>query len=142
MFAVVAAGRYGDRVRVDLFVRRGAIRGPPGIVIGLMGLVGRWPWIMWPLQGTALGVIAGVTAWATDEPAASVVDTLPRPPWWRTAARATVVPLMLAVWVGCLLVTRHRLHGLPARAVVVRGGRRVRRLVRRAAHRVSGPPGM
>ncbi|MFG2040675.1 hypothetical protein [Dactylosporangium sp. NPDC048998] len=80
-----------------------------GIVVGLMTLVARWPAVMWPLQGTALGLIAGITAWAADEPAAQVVDTLPRPLWWRITARAAVVPLALGTWIACLLAARSRL---------------------------------
>ena len=32
---------------------------------------------MWPLQGIAVGLLAGVAGFAYDEPAAAVVDTLP-----------------------------------------------------------------
>jgi hypothetical protein len=81
-----------------------------GVVVLLMALVAQWPWVMWPLQGTAVGVVAGVTAWAMDERLAPIVDTLPRPHWWRTVARAAIAgPVLVAVYVGCLVVTRDRL---------------------------------
>jgi hypothetical protein len=77
------------------------------IVVGLMALVANWPWVMWPLQGTAVGVIAGVVGWSMDERSAAVVDSLPRSWCWRTTARAVVVPLVLAVWCGCLFAMRN-----------------------------------
>lgn len=81
-----------------------------GVVAGLLALVARWPWSMWPLQGTAVGVLAGVAAWALDERAASIVDSVPRPHWWRTVARALiVVPVLLTVWTGGLVLSRGRL---------------------------------
>lgn len=79
------------------------------IVVGLMALVAHRPWVMWPLQGTAVGVIAGVVAWSMDERSASIVDTLPRGLWWRTTARAAVVPPVLAAWTSCLLAMRARI---------------------------------
>lgn len=98
------------------------------MIVGLMALVGRWPWVMWPLEGTALGLLAGVVAWANDERCAAIVDTLPRSLRWRTLARSVVVALMLAVWIACLLAQRHRLpphlplfalQGLAAAAVAL-----------------------
>ena len=81
-----------------------------GVVAGLLSLVARWPGSMWPLQGTAVGVLAGVVAWALDERPASIVDSLPRPHWWRTVARIlVVVPVTLAVAIGSLVVHRDRL---------------------------------
>ena len=76
----------------------------------LMAIVAAWPESMWPLQGTAVGVLAGVVAWALDERPASIVDSLPRPHWWRTVARIlVVVPVTLAVAIGSLVVHRDRL---------------------------------
>jgi hypothetical protein len=75
----------------------------------LMAMAASWPRVMWPLQGIAIGLIAGAAAWSMDETAAAVVDTLPRPLWWRTGARAVaVVPLGL-VWAGCVLIPGDRL---------------------------------
>jgi hypothetical protein len=79
------------------------------IIMGLMTLVAIWPTIMWPLQGTAVGVVAGIVAWSMDERSAAVVDTTPRALWWRTTARAVVVPVVLLVWTGCLTVAGDRL---------------------------------
>lgn len=81
------------------------------IIVGLMTLVAIWPDIMWPLQGTAVGLIAGTVAWSMDERSAAVVDTLPRALWWRTTARAAVVPVVLFVWAGCLAGAGDRLPG-------------------------------
>jgi hypothetical protein len=79
------------------------------VVAALMALVAAWPEVVWPLQGAAVGLLAGAAAWSMDETAAAVVDTLPRPLWWRTAARtAAVVPLAL-VWSGCVLIAGDRL---------------------------------
>jgi hypothetical protein len=69
-----------------------------GLVPLLLLIVERWPYQMWPLQGTAVGVLAATTAWCFDEPAAAVVDTLPRHLGWRTAARCTGVLLIVVVW--------------------------------------------
>lgn len=79
------------------------------VLAGLLALVGQWPYVLWPLQGTAVGLVAGVVAWSLDERAAAIVDTLPRALWWRTAARSVTVPLVLAAWVGGLVAVRHRL---------------------------------
>lgn len=78
-------------------------------VAGLMGLVAASPWILWPLQGTAVGVLAATVAWSMDEPAAAVVDTLPRSLRWRTAVRASTVPLVVGVWTTTLLLMRARI---------------------------------
>jgi len=79
------------------------------MIVGLMVLVGRWPGVMWPLEGTALGLLAGVVAWANDERCAAIVDTLPRSLRWRTLARSVALGLVLAVWIACLLAQWHRL---------------------------------
>jgi hypothetical protein len=74
-----------------------------------MALVAAWPRVVWPLEGAAVGLLAGAAAWSMDEVTAEVVDAAPRPLWWRTAARALgLVPLALA-WVGSVLVARQRL---------------------------------
>jgi len=68
------------------------------LVLALMELVRRWPWSMWPLEGAAVGVLAGAAAWCLDEPSAAVVDAAPRGLAWRTVARGPAVLLLLAVW--------------------------------------------
>lgn len=69
-----------------------------GLVWLLLLVVERWPYSTWPLQGTAVGVLAATAAWCFDEPAAAVVDTLPRHLGWRTAARGTGVLLVVVLW--------------------------------------------
>lgn len=69
-----------------------------GLVVLLMELV-RWnPWVLWPLEGTAVGLLAGATAWCFDESAAVVVDVAPRSLAWRTAARAPAALALALVW--------------------------------------------
>jgi len=69
-----------------------------GLVLVLMELV-RWnPWVLWPLEGTAVGLLAGATAWCFDETAAVVVDTAPRGLPWRVAARSPAVLLLALAW--------------------------------------------
>ena len=71
-----------------------------GLVVLLMELV-RWnPWVLWPLEGTAVGLLAGAAAWCFDESSAVVVDVAPRSLAWRTAARAPAVLGLAAVWCG------------------------------------------
>lgn len=68
------------------------------LVVLLMELV-RWNhWVLWPLQGTAVGLLAGASAWCFDEPAAVVVDVTPRSLAWRTAARAPAVLGLILLW--------------------------------------------
>lgn len=72
------------------------------LVVLLMELV-RWsPWVLWPLEGTAVGLLAGATAWCFDEAAAVVVDVAPRSLLWRTAARMPAVLGLTLVW--CVVV--------------------------------------
>ena len=68
------------------------------LVVTLMELVGRWPWQTWPLEGTAVGLLAGATAWCFDEPAAAVVDPAPRSLAWRTLARGSGVLVLAIAW--------------------------------------------
>lgn len=46
------------------------------MVVLLLETVRRWPWQAWPLQGVAVGLLAGGAAWCLDEPAAGVVDVV------------------------------------------------------------------
>lgn len=66
---------------------------------GLLWLVGRWPWELWPVAGMAAAAVGAAVARFFDEPAASVVDTTPRALWWRTAARLLPAALVATVWV-------------------------------------------
>jgi hypothetical protein len=69
------------------------------LVVLLMDLV-RWnPWVLWPLEGTAVGLLAGATAWCFDETAAVVVDTSPRGLAWRAGVRSPAVLLLVLAWV-------------------------------------------
>jgi hypothetical protein len=74
-----------------------------GLVVVLLELV-RWqPWTLWPLEGIAVGLLAGATAWCFDEDAAAVTDTAPRGLAWQAAARAPALLLLLAGWTAAVL---------------------------------------
>lgn len=68
------------------------------ILLALMALVEYQPLVLWPLQGTAVGVVAAATAWCLDEPAAGVVDPTPHTMAWRTTARLPGILTVLAAW--------------------------------------------
>ena len=73
------------------------------LVAVLMELV-RWdPWVLWPLEGTAVGLLAGATAWCFDETAAAVVDSSPRGLAWRTMARSPGPLVLVATWTAVVL---------------------------------------
>jgi len=76
------------------------------LVVVLIELVRRDPWALWPLEGTAVGVLVGAAAWCFDEQAAAVVDVAPRGLAWRTTARLPAVVLLVAVWVAVVLHAR------------------------------------
>ena len=90
------------------------------LVLVLMELVRRWPFGTWALQAAAVGLLAGAAAWSLDEPAARVVDTLPRSLAWRTAARLPVAVLLAGVWVLAVTLAWDSLHG-HAREVLGQG---------------------
>ena len=69
-----------------------------GLLVVLMLVVARWPYTMWPLQGCAVGLLAGAAAWCFDEPAAAVADTAPRSLLWRTVARSAGLVVLLLWW--------------------------------------------
>lgn len=100
---------------------RHAARGVPWRVVAvvaaavpaLMALTAAWPTDVWPLQGMAVGLLAAAAAWSMDERAAALVDTLPRPLWWRTAARAMAIVPLAALWVACVLVAGDRIPDHP-----------------------------
>jgi hypothetical protein len=74
-----------------------------GLVVVLMELV-RWnPWTLWPLEGTAVGLLAGATAWCFDETAAAVVDSSPRGLAWRTTARSPGPLLLVGTWTAVVI---------------------------------------
>jgi hypothetical protein len=79
------------------------------LIVALLTIVARWPYTMWPLHGTAIGLIAGTSAWAVDETTAKIVDVSPRPLWWRNAARATTPLILIAAWTSMHLSIRNRL---------------------------------
>lgn len=81
------------------------------LVLALMHVVGRWPWTVWPLQGTAVALLAAGVGWCFDEPAADVVDVAARHLAWRTTARMTGVVALLAVWSGAVWSVRDSLFG-------------------------------
>lgn len=73
------------------------------LIVLLMELV-RWdPRVLWPLEGTAVGLLAGATAWCFDETAAVVVDVAPRGLAWRATARASGVTALASAWTGVVL---------------------------------------
>jgi hypothetical protein len=91
------------------------------LVVVLMELV-RWnPWLLWPLEGTAVGLLAAASAWCFDEPAAAVVDTLPRGMAWRAAARAPALVVLLGTWTVVALHAGDEVLFGHSGAVVVQG---------------------
>jgi hypothetical protein len=73
-----------------------------GVLAALVRTVAEWPWQVWPLQGIAVGLLAAAVTYAFDEPAAELVDTLPRALWWRTTARSSA-GVLLVLWWGLLV---------------------------------------
>lgn len=68
------------------------------LVVILVELV-RWkPWTLWPLEGAAVGLLAGAAAWCFDETAAVVVDPTPRGPAWRALARSPAIAVLVLTW--------------------------------------------
>ena len=81
------------------------------LVAVIMELV-RWhPWTLWPLEGTAVGLLAGASAWCADEQSAAVVDGAPRGLGWRTLARLTGVVVLIAVWAAVVAHGRYEMFG-------------------------------
>jgi hypothetical protein len=69
-------------------------------LLGLLWLVDRWPQQLWQLAGVAVALAGAVAAYLFDEPAALIVDTLPRARWWRTTARLLPVALLVLLWLA------------------------------------------
>lgn len=84
----------------------------------LMALVRLHAWTLWPLQGLAVGLLAGAVGWCLDEPAAAVVDAAPRGLAWRTAARGIAIALLGAVWLLLVWWARPALFGHPETVAV------------------------
>jgi hypothetical protein len=84
-----------------------------GLVVVLMEVVRRWPWQTWPLEGTAVGLLAGATAWCFDEASAAVVDAAPRSLRWRTLARLGGPAVLLAAWSVAVYAARDSLFDHP-----------------------------
>lgn len=85
-----------------------------GLLIGvLMEAVHREPLVLWPLQGVAVGLLAGAVGWCLDEPAAAVVDPAPRGLAWRTAARLLGVAVLMGWWSVAVWMARESLFGHP-----------------------------
>jgi hypothetical protein len=79
------------------------------VTIGLLLVVARWPSVMWPLHGGAIGLLAGVSAWSIDERCSAVVDVAPRPLWWRTIGRTPAALLLVSGWIATHLAMRDQL---------------------------------
>lgn len=77
----------------------------------LLRTVEAWPYTVWPLQGIAVGLLAGTTAWVYDEPSAALVDTLPRHLAWRTVARSVAVVVLVGCWLASVAWTRTAYFG-------------------------------
>ena len=83
------------------------------LVVGLLGAVRLDQWTLWPLQGTAVGLLAAAVGWCFDEPAAAVVDPAPHGLAWRTLARAGGVAVLLAAWSIGVWWARAQVFGHP-----------------------------
>ncbi len=81
------------------------------VVAVLIEVVRRWPWVMWPLQGCAVGLIGAAGAWCLDERAAAVVDAAPRGLAWRTGARLLGIGPVLLGWFGLVWWARDGFFG-------------------------------
>ncbi|MET7398060.1 hypothetical protein ABZS66_31670 [Dactylosporangium sp. NPDC005572] len=90
------------------------------LITGLLAAVRYDSWTLWPLQGTAVGLLAGAVGWCLDEPAAAVVDPAPRGLAWRTLARTAGIAPLLAAWCAAVWWARADLYGHPW-AVLVQG---------------------
>ncbi|GAA2382878.1 hypothetical protein [Dactylosporangium salmoneum] len=83
------------------------------LLFGLFEAVRYDNWTLWPLQGTAVGLLAGAVGWCLDEPAAAVVDPAPRGLAWRTIARGSGIAVLLAAWAAAVWWARAELYGHP-----------------------------
>lgn len=69
-----------------------------GAMYGWFWLLRTWPSYVWLAAGIAAGLLGAGASRLFDEPAAAVVDTLPRALWWRTAARSGAAVGLVGVW--------------------------------------------
>ena len=83
------------------------------LVVALLGAVRLDQWTLWPLQGTAVGLLAAAVGWCLDEPAAAVVDPAPRGLAWRTLARAIGIVVLLSAWSVGVWWARAHMFGHP-----------------------------
>jgi hypothetical protein len=97
---------YGARA-----VPWGVLGAGAALLTGLLVLVEHQPYVLWPLQGTAVGLLAGTAVWCYHEPAAALVDTLPRGLRWRTTARSAGPLALLLVWFVALRSTHSAYFG-------------------------------
>ncbi|MGA4668871.1 hypothetical protein ACPCG0_03580 [Propionibacteriaceae bacterium Y1923] len=81
------------------------------LVVTLMRCLALDPWTLWPLQGIAVGVVAGAVGWCLDEPSAALVDSLPRGLGWRTLSRVSGPVLVLSAWTLAVWWVREDLWG-------------------------------
>lgn len=72
------------------------------LLLGLLVTLREDPLTLWPLQGTAVGLLAAAVGWCFDDASAEVVDPLPRDLHWQASVRLLPVLLLLVAWsVGC-----------------------------------------
>lgn len=78
---------------------------PLGTVTSVLVFQGLWLWLldrwassMWLTAGIAVSLLGFAVSRLLDEPAAALVDTLPRPLWWRTCARLLPAAALALVW--------------------------------------------
>jgi hypothetical protein len=98
---------------------RYAVRGLPwgplaavGVVLPLLLSMVRYdPSGMWPMQGTAVGVVAAGVAWCLDERAAAVADSTPRGVTGEILARSTGFLPIAAAWTASVWWAREALFG-------------------------------
>jgi hypothetical protein len=99
------------------YARRALPWGLVGVVavllVVLLVAVRLYAWTLWPLEGVAVGLLAGAVGWCLDEPAAVVVDATPRGLAWRTTARLVGVALLLTAWSVGVWLARDELFGHP-----------------------------
>lgn len=83
------------------------------LLVVLLVALRLYVWTLWPLEGVAVGLLAGAVGWCLDEPAAVVVDATPRGLAWRTTARLGGVVVLLAAWSAGVWLARDELFGHP-----------------------------
>lgn len=92
-------GHLGGTLRYLVAATHWSLLAGSGLIIGAgVALVARWPEALWPVHGTALGLMVGMAAVAVDERCATVVDASPRPLWWRTAVRSAGPLALVLFW--------------------------------------------